>query len=157
MDKKMYMRHASLDAHAIMTDQVLTIPDASVDAKYNQCDAVRKDPSIRFYAAAPIITKDGHALGTVFVADIEPRGPLTPEQTKFLRKLAVLALHALEDRSEDYKIHAVESQEFTIEPSIITSRLSDIFSRNSQTRSPHVYSPAASVASEECLLKYIPK
>ncbi|GAA2300925.1 SpoIIE family protein phosphatase [Nonomuraea roseoviolacea subsp. roseoviolacea] len=34
---------------------------------------VREEPRVRFYAAAPIVTADGHRLGTVNVMDVEPR------------------------------------------------------------------------------------
>jgi len=52
---------------------------------------------IRFYAAAPIITIDGFALGTVSVSDREPRSVST-QQTKMLQSLAALVMEKLEDK-----------------------------------------------------------
>jgi GAF domain-containing protein len=51
----------------------------------------------QFYAAAPIITADGHHLGTVAVMDTEPRAA-TPEQLATLADLAAVVMDKLELR-----------------------------------------------------------
>jgi sigma-B regulation protein RsbU (phosphoserine phosphatase) len=51
--------------------------------------------TLQFYAAAPIITADGHHLGTVAVMDTEPR-EATPEQLATLADLAAVVMGELE-------------------------------------------------------------
>ncbi|MFJ5281513.1 hypothetical protein [Streptomyces parvulus] len=52
---------------------------------------------MRFYAAAPIITPDGHRLGTVNVLDTKPRS-ITEDDTAALADLAAIVLDEMELR-----------------------------------------------------------
>jgi len=53
---------------------------------------------IRFYAAAPIKTSDGFALGTVCVTDNKPHLEVSGKQTKLLQLLADIVMEKLETR-----------------------------------------------------------
>ena len=55
------------------------------------------DPSIRFYAGAPLQTSNGQALGTLCVIDRVPR-QLTDGEDEALRALARLVTNELEMR-----------------------------------------------------------
>lgn len=73
------------------------VPDAARDPRYASGPWVDgRLAAVRFYAAAPLLTPDGHALGTLCVFDVEPR-ELTAEQTSGLADLADLVM-ALFDR-----------------------------------------------------------
>lgn len=73
--------------HTIRGKQYLCVEDAASDSRFAQNELVVNKPHIRFYAGIPLITAQGHAVGTLFVVDTVPR-TLTPLQVRSLEKLA---------------------------------------------------------------------
>ncbi len=94
-------RDVAFCSHAIATpNHLFTVHDASRDARFASNPLVTGDSGIRFYAGMPIVTREGHALGTVCVMDRQPR-VLTPAQERCLEALARQAatLIALRERA----------------------------------------------------------
>lgn len=92
-------RHISFCAHAILQSELFIIPDAAADEHFAGNPLVTGEPHIRFYAGAPLVTKNGEALGTICVIDRVPR-ELSEQQKESLRSLARQAMSQLELRRE---------------------------------------------------------
>jgi GAF domain-containing protein len=90
-------RDISFCAHAIMNEGLFVVPDATQDKRFKHNPLVTGSQKIRFYAGAPLITPDGHALGTLCVLDSKPR-TLRPEQAQALNVLAHQVVSQLELR-----------------------------------------------------------
>ena len=80
-------RDIAFCAHAIMERDLFVIPDATADVRFATNPLVTTDPKIRFYAGAPLVTAEDHAVGTLCVIDRVPR-QLSTEQQNALRLLA---------------------------------------------------------------------
>lgn len=78
-------------------DDVLVIPDALADPAMASSPLVTGPLGVRFYAAAPIVTADGHRLGTVNVMDSRPR-TITTADVSTLVDLAAIVMDELELR-----------------------------------------------------------
>jgi len=90
-------RDIAFCGHAIMQRDVMVVPDALADERFRGNPLVTDRPKVRFYAGAPLITQEGHALGTLCVLDHVPRD-LTPDQKQALKALGRLVVAQIELR-----------------------------------------------------------
>lgn len=89
-------REVAFCAHAIHTpDQVMVVENAELDRRFHDNPLVIGHPDIRFYAGAPIVSGDGHALGTVCVIDRRSR-TISEAQQSSLQSLAKLVMTLIE-------------------------------------------------------------
>lgn len=87
LDAKETSRDISFCGHAIMGDEVFTVPDAALDPRFDDNPLVTDAPNIRFYAGCPISVPNGSKLGTLCLIDQSPRG-FDDEDKALLRDLA---------------------------------------------------------------------
>ncbi len=98
-------RDAGLCASAILHDGPYVVADAASDPRTLAHPLVRGELGLRFYAAAPLMTEDGHRLGTLNIIDVEPRA-VTDDELAHLQDLAAVVMDELELRRSAR--HAVE-------------------------------------------------
>ena len=88
-------RDVAFCAHAILQRDLFVVPDAVSDERFADNPLVASEPHIRFYAGAPLITTDGHTLGTLCVLDYVRRD-LSEQQREALRVLSAQAVTQIE-------------------------------------------------------------
>jgi len=106
LDATQTSREVAFCAHAIHEPgQVMVVEDATKDPRFQDNPLVTGQPDIRFYAGAPIVTGEGHALGTVCVIDPRSRS-LSDAQQMALRSLARLVLTLMTHEEEQRALMA---------------------------------------------------
>lgn len=74
-------------AYTILSDELFVVPDALADKRFVDNPLVIGEPRIRFYCGAPLMTPDGHRIGTLSVIDRVSR-ELSQEQSDAMRVLS---------------------------------------------------------------------
>ncbi|CAJ1932782.1 unnamed protein product [Cylindrotheca closterium] len=95
-------------AHVLLCQQedVMVVPDATLDPRFQNNPLVTGPLQVRFYAGAPLIAPEGYKLGTLCVLgnQARPQG-LTLEEKQNLRDLADMVMEAMSRRRKE-KIRA---------------------------------------------------
>jgi GAF domain-containing protein len=103
-------RDETLCAHTIVENEVLVVPDARQDSRFQNKEVVRGEMGLRFYVGLPVLVEDV-PVGTIFATDTEPHTLRHDQRAELFGLLNTLESH------------------FTVlyehEPASETSRLSD--------------------------------
>lgn len=79
-------RALSLCGHVVADGEPLVVPDVARDPRF-AANPVLKERGIRFYAGAPLRTREGQVLGTLCLLDTQPR-TLSPRDVMLLQNMA---------------------------------------------------------------------
>jgi|GEM_PF-1279838 len=96
-------RDISFCGHAIAGTGIFEVPDAVLDPRFADNPYVTGAPHCRFYAGAPLMTTDGHALGTLCVLDDKP-ATLSVSQREALAALARHTMNLINLRVRNHEI-----------------------------------------------------
>lgn len=87
----------SFCVHNMQEGVLMVIEDATLDPRFSDNPLVTGEPGIRFYAGAPLVSPDGHVLGSLCAIDTRPR--VADEMNlEVLHDLASLVVDELELR-----------------------------------------------------------
>jgi signal transduction histidine kinase len=110
LDVRETSRDYAFCSHAILNkNDILIVRDALEDDRFRDNPLVLDTPNIRFYAGAPLISKDGFSLGTICAIDKIPRD-LSEDQLNALKVLSKHVIKLLELKKSYYLIQKYSSE-----------------------------------------------
>ena len=117
LDVRETPREHAFCPHSFESRAMLEVPNALEDDRFATNPLVTGDPSIRFYAGAPLVTSDGYPLGTLCVIDRAPR-TLSPEQRAALSALSRQVMRQLEHRRTSRRLEQQRREQEAIVSSV---------------------------------------
>jgi diguanylate cyclase (GGDEF)-like protein/PAS domain S-box-containing protein len=104
-------------AHALFDTAPLIVEDALNDIRFAYNPYVVGAPHVRFYAGAPLTTREGYALGTLCIIDRKPR-VLSVEESATLSSLAAVVVDLVEARL-GYRSREMFEKVTTVSPNVM--------------------------------------
>lgn len=116
-------RGLSLCAVTILSNQPTIIEDAINDPSFGDHPLVQGDLGLRFYAGAPLTTKEGFNIGTICLIDRSVR-KFGPEDVKKLRRYAEIIMHEIEWRREAWlRSRELEEKSFQLKQALTLAKI----------------------------------
>jgi signal transduction histidine kinase/ActR/RegA family two-component response regulator len=112
LDAQETSRDIAFCAHAIHQQAIFEVEDTLKDERFFDNPLVISSPYIRFYAGTPLVTPDGHAIGTLCVIDEKPN-KLSALQRQALEVLGRSVISQLELRKKIKQLKLVNEQKTT--------------------------------------------
>ena len=109
VDAEETSRDPGLCASAVLQDDVYVVTDAQMDPRTLANPLVAGSLGLQFYAGKPLVTGDGHRLGTLCVIDRAPR-EVTDDELETLRTLGDVVMDELELRLSARRVLALETE-----------------------------------------------
>jgi diguanylate cyclase (GGDEF)-like protein len=138
-------RDASYCAHVVSSGGPLIVADTLEDRRLRDLPFTTNVPFLRFYAGIPLCSTSGHVLGTLYIADRQPR-VLAPAEEAHLRDLAAWAereltnteLHAALERQQQSDRRFRAAAEATLDAFFIFESVRDAAGRITDFRFAYV-------------------
>jgi len=118
----------------IEQDGVIIVPDLCADDRYKNNPLVTGDTKVRFYAGAPLTTKDGYHIGSLCVVDFQARD-LDDHQRNTLKVLSRQVINLMElnwslkvlaEKNEEQKKHKKILEESEIKLNAVFNSTADL-------------------------------
>jgi serine/threonine protein kinase len=90
-------RDVAICAMPVSTGKPFAVPDVQAEQRFARNPIVQQDSSLRAFAAVPLLTSDGHSIGTLCVFDRRVR-TFTDQELDDLQQLAAMAMRELDLR-----------------------------------------------------------
>jgi PAS domain S-box-containing protein len=103
-DRMSAPRDCTLCDLVVRSKAPLVLPDAKADPRFVDHVVVTGPPHLRFYASAPLMSPQGHCIGTLSVCDPAPRAHPDATMMGLLARLAETAMQILDQRRNEARL-----------------------------------------------------
>lgn len=112
IDVEQTHRNISFCGHAILDQSLLEINDTRKDVRFHDNPLVVGAPNIRFYAGTPLVTPNGHALGTLCTIDSKPKtlNNLQKSALEILGRNVITHLELLKRNAELSQVNNIKTR-----------------------------------------------
>ena len=100
-------REETFCSQTILQNEILEIPDFALYTDIKSRPVSISGKKAIFYAGVPLVTSNGHALGSLCVMDSETKS-LTPKNKEILRSLASQIINLLDARNDKIELQAAQ-------------------------------------------------
>lgn len=121
-------RTVTFCAHAILTSELMEVPDARADPRFRDNPLVLGPPHIRAYAGVPLVLPSGESLGALCVLDTVPR-TLSDAQKQALKTLAHSVVGEIELRRRVSELEVEVQRRRVAEAQILQVAMRDPLTR----------------------------
>lgn len=121
-------RSSTFCSHALLSDNVLVVPEARNDSRFADNPLVKTESGLRFYAGAPLRNQNGFVLGTLCVLDNRPRDDFGADQQALLADLAAMVIDELDLRLAAHRVAAIDAALLTVTQGVATQTGDAFFS-----------------------------
>lgn len=114
-------REIAFCTHNVHDDEIMIVADATQDPRFAKNPLVTGEPGIRFYAGAPLVTPEGHVLGSLCAIDTTARSAEAVDRD-VLRDLADIVVTELELRATNRELRQRNEQVQTLTRELKTAQ-----------------------------------
>lgn len=90
--------------YTIQQKDAMVVLDSRLDPRFASNPLVCGQPNVIFYAGYPLVTKDGHALGSLCVISHEPREVFSQSDRQTLKDIAATIMTEIESEAQQQQI-----------------------------------------------------
>ena len=127
-------RDIAFCGYTILGEELVEVPDTLLDERFKDNPLVMGEPHVRFYAGIPLLTRDGCALGSLCVLDVQPR-QLNSDQRFALQVLSRQVVSRIEAEYQARQLREIQRQLQEREPKILDSiRYGDLIHKSLMPR-----------------------
>lgn len=105
LDERDASQVLSLSKHTVMGTDAFVVADAYDDMRVSPYTDIQCASSIRFYAGYPLLSADGHALGSLCLIDQKPRHYFSMRDEENLRDFSSLVCKSIDLHSVEIKVN----------------------------------------------------
>ena len=112
-DTREVPRNITVCQYTVMDEKVLEVPNLAKDDRFKDFDYVKGEPFLHYYIGAPLLNRDGYAIGALCVLDYKER-TMSEEQIDHLKIIADEVMARLELHKQNQELRELNDHKLKL-------------------------------------------